>query len=236
MSEEGLLRQQSIAVQLHKEGYVLLHKWRRDEATIAIGRSLGSVVDISALYSLGYIPNVQTLRPNRKNDHSKNHYSGTYGLDEFPLHTDLAHWARPPRYLILRCQEGSRVVTTSLLSNSTLVSVLGAAILRRALARPRRITPEGIFCALPLLFYVKGIPGFRWDPLFLVPMNEATERVAELMKDHAWSESEILSLQLAEPGDTLILDNWRFLHGRSKVPHKDVSRKLERLYLSEFYT
>ena len=213
----------------------MLPKWRRCETTIAIGRSLGCVIDITKLYPTGYIPIVQTLRPHRKNVASKNQYSGTFGLDEFPLHTDLAHWARPPRYLILRCKEGSRNVITKLLACSTIMSVLGTTVLRLALARPRRNTPDGILCAFPLLFYVKDIPGFRWDPLFLVPMNQPAEQIAKLMKYHRWSETEIVSLKLAEPGDTLIIDNWRFLHGRSKVSQIDVNRKLERVYLSEVY-
>lgn len=31
-----------------------------------------------------------------------NTYSGLFGLEEFPLHTDLAHWHSPPRYILLR--------------------------------------------------------------------------------------------------------------------------------------
>ena len=229
------MRQEYIADRLHRDGYVLLSRWRYNETTIAIGRSMGAVVDISALLSLGGIPTVQTLRPRRKSGASENRYSGTYGLDEFPLHTDLAHWARPPRYLMLRCLEGSQAVATRLLANSTLAPVVGVAVLRRALVRQRHVAPDGVLCALPILFCVAGITGFRWDPLFLVPMNEAADRVRKTMRNHAWRQSDIISLTLMERGDTLLLDNWRFLHGRSRVSEGATSRRLERLYLSEIY-
>lgn len=35
-----------------------------------------------------------------------NTYSGIFGLERFPFHTDLAHWPIPPRYLLLRCIRG----------------------------------------------------------------------------------------------------------------------------------
>lgn len=227
-------QRQDIADCLDRVGYVLLLRWRRDETTIAIGQSIGSVLDIHALLPRGNVPTVQTLKPRHEADSSANRYSGTYGLDEFPLHTDLAHWTLPPRYFVLRCQNGSRAVSTRLLANSTLASVLDTATLRRALVRPRRAGPNGTLCLLPLVFCRDGICGFRWDPLFLVPMNEAASRVAKIMHPHTWHVSK--SLTLAERGDTLIVDNWRFLHGRSRISMTDIDRRLERVYLSEIHT
>lgn len=229
------MRQQYVADRLHQDGYVLFHGWRRTESTINIVKSIGSVIDVSTLLPSGDIPTVQTLRPHRKLDSSQNRYSGTYGLDEFPFHTDLAHWARPPRYLMLRCQKGSQDVATKLLACSTVVSALGSTVLHRALVRQRHVPTGEVLCILPLLFSIKGVSGIRWDPLFLVPMNKAAGQVAKAMKNHIWSKAEIVWLNLAEHGDTLILDNWRFLHGRSKVPIEDTDRLLERVYLSEIY-
>lgn len=37
---------------------------------------------------------------------------------------------------------------------------------------------------------------------------------------------------LLNKGDTLLLDNWRVLHGRTAVPSSTSSRKIHRLYLS----
>ena len=229
------MSQRYIADQLLKNGYVLLPRWRCEETTIAIGRSIGSVVNVPKLLSRDDIPIVQTLKPCGKAEASKNQYSGNYGLNEFPLHTDLAHWAIPPRYLMLRCQKSSWTVATRLLASSTLASMLDTTILRQALVRPRRPGRNGILCLLPLTFYAEGISGIRWDPLFLIPMNEAAGRVAKTMLTHDWQQSKLISLTLAEPGDTLILDNWRILHGRSKISRTEIDRRLERIYLSEVY-
>lgn len=225
-----------IAMHLRQNGYVLAPKWHCDETTIDIARSIGNVVDIRALLPWSGIPTVQTLRPRQTGESSSNRYSGTYGLADFPLHTDLAHWARPPRYLILRCRSGSASVVTRLLPSSALVSSLGTSTLRRALARPRRRSRGGTQCILPLMFSANDICGFRWDPLFLVPMNRAAQRVAEFMSVNAWGQGNLVALALTYPGDTLIVDNWQFLHGRSSVPPTDVGRRIERAYLSELHT
>ena len=224
----------NIASRLYRSGYVLIRGWRREETTIAIGQSIGAVVDIHALLPQNNIASVQTLEPRTEAASSLYRYSGVFGLNEFPLHTDLAHWMRPPRYFVLRCQNGSQAVTTRLLASSTLASVLGARTLGRALVRPRRRGPNTALCLLPLVFFSDGVYAFRWDSLFLVPMNEAAHQVAKLMRTQAWHLSEALTL--AESGDTLIVDNWRVLHGRSKVPLADIDRRLERVYLSEIHT
>ena len=68
---------------------------------------------------------VQTLRPIEKDVSPPNTYSGNYGTDEFPLHTDMAHWAVPPRYLLLRCVIGAASVATRLLDGRQLVATIG---------------------------------------------------------------------------------------------------------------
>ena len=238
VTEIKLLKQRHIAIRLHQDGYVLLPRWRQDETTIAIGRSIGSIVDVKALLPLGNIPTVQTLTPCRKSSTPKSRYSGIYGLGEFPLHTDLAHWAVPPRYLMLRCQKGAQTTATRLLESTALASAAGTATLRQALVRPRRTLralPSDILSILPLSFCMGGVSGVRWDSTFLVPMNEAASQIAGIMQNKTWCSSKGMSLTLTERGDTLLLDNWRFLHGRSSISAKDIGRRLDRIYLSEVY-
>ena len=218
---------------LYRSGYVLLRRWRPAETTAMLGQSVGTVVDIPTLLR-SEIPVVQTLKPRTKAISSPNRYSGEYGLSEFPLHTDLAHWARPPRYFMLRCRNGSQSVDTRLLAASVLLSVLDITTLRRALVRPRRASGDAPLTLLPLMFRQEGVLGFRWDPLFLVPMNEPANRVAETMRSQSWDQSKCLAL--VEPGDTLLVDNWRILHGRSEVSPADADRRIERVYLSEIIT
>ena len=218
---------------LKERGYVHIPKWYPEATTIDLSKSIGKLVDIPALLPQTSIPTVQVLRPAREDHSSTNRYSGTYGLSEFPLHSDLAHWARPPRYLMLRCRCGTNSVVTRMLDSAVIVSEFGRSTLRRALARPRRPAPNGAIPLLSLMFRTEGNWGIRWDSLFLLPMNAAAGQFVEVMKTRSWDEAGLMSLTLAEPGDTIVLDNWRFLHGRGEVSVTDVNRCIERIYLSE---
>ena len=233
MHEANTISREYITTQLNQNGCVMLPEWRSEEETISIARSLGTVVDIETLLPESDIATVQTLTPGYKTKSSSNNYTGTYGLTEFPMHTDLAHWAQPPRYFMLRCRKGSHEVTTGILPCSALNSTLETSILRRALAKPRKTGQGNILLLLPLVFRAGGVRGFRWDSLFLEPMNNAAVQVAKAMSGLLWVRSEMKSLTLARNGDTVIIDNWRCLHGRSNVPENEMDRKLERVYLSD---
>lgn len=161
-----------------------------------------------------------------------NTYSGNYGRAAFPLHTDLAHWYLPPRYLVLRCIIGMREVSTQLLDSATIFDQLGLTWLRRTLMQPRR--PLGN--SRSLLRLVERAPDrtyfCRWDPLFLVPATEESARSTTTLS--AFLDSAPLqSIALENGGDTLIIDNWRMLHGRSKISITQLERRIDRAYLGE---
>lgn len=122
---------------------------------------------------------------------------------------------------------------TKLLASSELENFLSVETINRALARPRHTYALSTLSLLPLVFRVDDISGIRWDPVFLIPVNQAAKTVAEFMAAEAWCRSE--SVSLAERGDTLIVDNWRVLHGRESIIESAVDRELERIYLSEIY-
>lgn len=67
--------------------------------TETVARCLGDVLSLPGL------PTVQKLTPHPESKKSLATYSGNFGMGDFPMHTDLAHWATPPRYLLLRCNE-----------------------------------------------------------------------------------------------------------------------------------
>ena len=235
MPIESLFLEEEITDRLQQNGYVLIPGWRREETTVDLAHSIGVVVDMQALLPKSNIPTVQILEPRPQTESPKNRYSGVFGLNDFPLHSDLAHWKRPPRYFLLRCQKGSQAVATKILSASTLSSAVDRPTLKRALVRPRSVGSKAHLCLLPLVFGggPTNIRGFRWDSIFLVPMNSAANRLTEFMHTQAWDLSK--SLNLVERGDTLIIDNWRVLHGRSKILSADIDRRLERVYLWEIY-
>ena len=231
MAEQPSIHIQYIAKCIRRDGYVLLRQFRPGQPTIDIGWSIGTVVEMETLKPQSGIPTVQALMPRHESESSSNRYSGNFGLADFPLHTDLAHWARPPRYFILRCKVGSKAVVTRMLPASALESVLDMDVIQRAVVRPSRTRGSGNLCPLPIVFSAGADFGFRWDALFLVPINTAARRLYKCMSANTWDQTGQLSFNLTHHGDTLIVDNWLMLHGRSSVPVTDVARRLERVYL-----
>ena len=211
-------------------GFVHLEGWKPELRTDEVANNFGSSVDIRHLLPASNVPKVQTLAPKRVDAAPLNQYSSAFGLGGFPLHSDLAHWAVPPRYLLLRCLHGSTTVSTYLLPVTVIATAIGNDIIRRAVFLPRRRAFGAILCPLPMLFQRSGVQGIRWDSLFLMPFNQAASKVSYTMSAHTWGDS-LKTVALVEPGDTLIIDNWHMLHGRSPVDAQSTERKIERVYL-----
>lgn len=219
-------------LELETRGYLLLQQWRDGDSTEEIARMVGSVLDVEKVAVNHKISTVQTLKPREIMNAKSNTYSGTFGLGEFPLHTDYAHWDTPPRYLILRCLKGTSSVSTLLLPSSILFNEADDYIVRAVLA-PRRKHPKQSICTMPAVFFRSGIMGLRWDSLFLKAVNESAVKIGELVQSFSYRPVETISL--SEPCDTLIIDNWRTLHGRSSVPPLGMNRIIERVYLSDLW-
>jgi L-asparagine oxygenase len=218
---------------VERDGFVLQEGLVPHVPTLDLAQRLGMVVDIEKLLPSSCIPTVQTLRPRDTTQVKQNRYSGNFGLDRFPLHTDLAHWVLPPRYLLLRCFVGAEDVYTNLLSCVYAEDVVGKAGLHKAVFRSRR---RGLGCSglVRAMSYDHGEKVFRWDPIFLEPVSRYALALSAAMHDPCCSESQI-SIRLAKPGDTIIVDNWQMLHGRSEVSSPSTTRHIERVYLSEVF-
>ena len=216
----------TLAQQLSEQGFAFLPSYAPQELTISAVSRLGTIA------SLHDIDNVQMLRPRALTDAPPNIYSGTYGFDAFPLHTDLAHWALPPRYFVLRCIIGAHDVATRLLDGNNVVTAIGSQVLRRALAQPRRAV-DGTKPILRLLDRVDNTRLLlRWDSLFIRPATKASAAVFDMVNERLCMCAP-LSILLVEPGDTLIVENWRMLHGRSAVPVTSRQRHIDRVYLGD---
>jgi len=133
---------------------------------------------------------------------------------------------------MLRCIQGSPTVATQLLHIDKITEAIDVSLLRKAVLLPRARMPNAHYCLLPLSFQRGEVAGIRWDPLFLRPYNDAAVAVGLALDNQRWGEL-LRSVVLEEPGDTLIVDNWRILHGRSAIDAKSTERKLERIYLDE---
>jgi len=211
--------------QIAARGYAFFPRLRPELPSATVFAMLGS---IDAVEGFGEI---QILAPHQAAESTPNTYSGNFGTGEFPLHTDLAHWAIPPRYVVLRCISGSKSVSTRILDGSTLVKQLGKVRLRRTLVQPRRPLRNGRQL-LRLLERVDSadLERLRWDSIFLIPSNAFAASVVAEVRD-VLACAEPLEISLEERGDTLVLDNWRLLHGRSPITEGGLTRLLNRGYL-----
>lgn len=171
---------------------------------------------------------VQRLEP--RNNGPPNTYSGLFGLGAFPLHTDLAHWSVPPRYLLLRCGKGYADVPTLLLDGREIVREMDADALERALVRPRR-RQSGELRLLRLWSTPKPDTGcLRWDPVFLQPASVQGQQAFGVLRDRLEIAKPTQAVMI-EPGEAIVIDNWRMLHARPAIPAGRRDRFLERVYL-----
>jgi L-asparagine oxygenase len=199
----------------------------------AVGQpSREAMARFGRILALPGLVEVQTLEPREKDLATPNTYSGNFGRGEFPLHTDLAHWCLPPRYLVLRCVIGTEDVATRLLDGQEVIASVGESELCRALVRPRR--PLASRRALLRLLESRDGAGrlLRWDSLFIVPATTGSEATFEAVRFYLDS-AKTTEVTLSKPGDTLVIDNWRMLHGRASVSRTLATRRIDRVYLDE---
>jgi len=208
-----------LANELRDIGYVRVKAISPDETTLEIARRFGSISVIS-----GVAP-VQELVPRTVEQASASSYGGMYGLGQFPLHTDMAHWHVPPHYLLLRCVHPAAEVKTLVLHSRYMFCDEDEITLRRALFRPRRRL-DGRLTSLRL--YENG--RCRWDPVFIVPITDCAVELRQRVLARIES-ARTAEISLEDPLDCVILDNWSVLHGRTEVPTQCIHRRVERLYL-----
>lgn len=208
-------------------GYVFIERHKPELKTFDAIALLGSIVTLDGFST------VQELRPRAKSSAPPNTYSGNFGTGEFPMHTDLAHWAVPPRYLALRCIKGAAEVSTSVFDGGVMIDDMGETSLRRTLVQPRRPLRNGK-PLLRLFDYFEGHDTvvLRWDSIFLRPATRDSEKMYSLVATYIASAvgQEVV---LLNPGDTLIVDNWRMIHRRSPVPADATNRHIDRVYLGD---
>jgi L-asparagine oxygenase len=211
--------------EIDSKGYCFVPRFGGEQDSAELANIVG-VVELLERFA-----GTQTLTPHMSDDAAANTYSGNFGLGEFPLHTDLAQWAIPPHFVFLRCRQGAREVPTRILDGNAAVSSVGIDELRMALVQPRRPMSNG----KQLLRLLERFPGesehtLRWDYLYLRPTTEIAVRVFGEFKT-ALSALIATEIPLVEPGDTLVIDNWRCLHGRAPVSGSALNRRIDRVYL-----
>ena len=213
----------NLAGELAEKGFVRVKAVTEDETTLEIARRHGLVSVIAD------VSPVQVLIPRASGQTSASSYGDMYGLGQFPLHTDMAHWYIPPRFFLLRCVRPAAEVKTLVLHSRHLFSDEDEVTLRRALFRPRRRL-DGRLTSLRL--YDTG--RCRWDPVFIVPITRTAVELKERVHQRI-EEGRAEELSLEDSMDCMIIDNWSVLHGRTSVPLECVHRTIERVYLDSVH-
>lgn len=214
------MRDLVLGKELREKGYM---SFSSDTAVsmIEVAQKIGKIFRVPTM------PLVQTLTPRQKENELKNIYSGNFGLDDFPFHTDLAHWYVPPRYLFLRCIVPGPDVATKLIDSRDICGDIDADIFSRSHFKPRKRLDKAAN-----LLKIKQGEIFRWDSIFIEPANSNAEMLKLKIQD-AISNAKYISLNLDRSGQCLLIDNWRILHGRSAVSKKSMGRRIERVYFDE---
>ncbi|WP_370530741.1 hypothetical protein [Methylophilus aquaticus] len=205
---------------LTEYGYVQFDGQPFGNSTMEIGTNIGMVI------TLPIIKTVQELTPSNRASLEASSYSGNYGLEEFPFHSDMAHWFQPPRYLLLCCRVPAISVETRIVKSEQIFEGEETNDLRRALFRPRRRL-NGRLSHLRLFegdFY-------RWDSLYIEPINKLGVSLRSRIIDRL-ANANYEAIVLGYSNQCLLIDNWQTFHARSAVTSEGMNRKLERLYLS----
>lgn len=183
-------------------------------------------LQIGQVYRPDTMPLMQTLTPRCVEMESPSTYSGNYGVGEFPYHTDMAHWHIPPRYILLVCIVPDKRVSTKLVNWLEIEKEIGAELLKRARFRPRRRLNNQMY-----RLKVKEGNVYRWDTLFIQPVNAHGRRLKGLMEEIEFERLNT-EVKFSCKGEFLLIDNWKMLHCRSRVPDGS-ARMLNRVYISE---
>lgn len=211
---------------VNQHGFVLIRKYHPQLQTATAASHFGT-----PLHLYGF-SQVQILKPRSQAQYAPNTYSGNYGLNDFPLHTDLAHWPIPPRYIVLRCINGINEVSTRLLNSNKIIKTIGELSLRRTLVQPRR----PLINNRPLLRLLDKRTGsascLRWDELFISPATPSSKITFSNVHEYI-ETAKVEEIALVDSGDILIIDNWQMLHGRSAISPIGEERIIERIYIGE---
>lgn len=163
------------------------------------------------------------LRPMESEQARPRSLSARHGLGVLPFHCDTAHWPTPARFLALCRTDSAKISVPTRLFDTRQLEMDDIARQRaeRAvfLIRNGRKTFYGTILSRHRAFT-------RVDPECMEPQDEDGER-AITMFDIPTGDARIMELHLA-PGEALIVDNWRMLHGRGPVPSTCESRELVR--------
>lgn len=206
---------------LAEDGYVTFDGQPFGDSSMEIATNIGKVINVPGAKT------VQELTPANRASLEASSYSGNYGVEEFPFHSDMAHWFRPPRYLLLCCRVPAMSVETRVVKSERVFEGEEIHDLRRALFRPRRRLNGRLS---PLRLFEDDL--YRWDSIFIQPINKLALSLRSRIIGRL-AKVSYEAIVLGNCSQCLLIDNWQTFHSRSAVTAEGMNRKLERVYLDE---
>lgn len=206
---------------LANNGWVEILGLHLDSELLFLSNSLGTVTSH---------PNgckVFTLKPKSGLSATKGTFSNKYGFDKFPLHTDTVFFAQPIRYMILSSNKPSDT-TTTILSIKSLFENLNEDEKRLASNAIFKVKTNETSFYTRLLFKENGAKAIKYDPTCMFPANNSAKQIQTKFTE-LFKRIEVIHISWNEP-KTVIIDNWKTLHGRSEVK-PDENRELKRIYI-----
>lgn len=203
---------------LQVRGWVALGSCSRELPALEVARAVGEPV-VSPTGDL-----VRRLVPKDRADAISGTFSHAYGRAGFPLHTDTAFWPLPARYLVMRVTGDTRRPTVVAPIRVPIAGALGAEVVSSVWV----VSSVNPFYG-SMQFRHNGDWGFRYDPMTMRPANAAAVKVQSCLPV-VFAELPTFSIDWTTVG-TIIVDNWRALHGRGPEPAGEGYRVLERIYV-----
>lgn len=208
---------------LNQVGWLEFHGSLTENGLISLAKSFGQIQRH---------PNgaeVFTLKPKVGLNSTIGTFTDKFGLGRFPLHTDTAFYSKPIRYMILSMNKPSEAFTT-ILPIDRLFEKLNQNdkyLATRAIYKIK--TNESSFYT-SLIVEKNGIKYIRYDPTCMFPVNNSA-REFEIILNEIFKQVKPENITWNKP-KTIIIDNWKVLHGRSCV-NLNEQRELKRIYINE---
>jgi alpha-ketoglutarate-dependent taurine dioxygenase len=229
-------RPEEIESGLTRDGVVYLSNVDDEVRLLEIATSLGACVEpgvgMPAGIHDGRVYSVRTRGDgNGEVDRHGNLILSTTHL-EFPLHTDAFNRGKPPHYVLLLRTDSSSSQTVSQVSDAwAALDELPEETIRNLSTEPYPSAEGG----RPLLEPIGGVRRVRfnrreienWAAQSDLDLPRAAAEALEAFGDALVARQHSFVI---EPGDCLLLDNWRFCHGRSQMA-ADSERVLRRVWV-----
>lgn len=159
-----------------------------------------------------------------KNSNARLSLSKIYKDDQYPFHNDGVQYIIPPKYIILQNDTNNHYKTKTLLIDGFKLAEQNKPLFYNSIFR---IRGNNGYTERTTIINFDKIPNqalIRFNPVIMDSIIlDKKDKVLECLKNY----KNIIEIEW-KPYSTLIIDNWRFLHSRSKNVDLHLKREIIR--------